>query len=148
MLKKSESGWRLDHQVCPWTEREVERLTNTPTCTLYSCYNSLDLTVNPTISSAHLRVDVRMCLLQVFGCLCYLSREVSTCVVMSLSGPCVSKGSPAGWDVLEEVVSGCWGLTDRRHLRKTTQMQNVSSTYRREIRLFWIIWHAHRTFLD
>ncbi len=44
-------------------------------------------------------------------------------MVMSLSGPCVSEGSSAERDVLEEVVSGCWGSTDWRHLRETARVQ-------------------------
>lgn len=72
----------------------------------------------------------------------YLSKEVSACMVMSLSGPCVSEGSPAGREVLEEVVSG--GLTDWRHLRKTAEMQNVSATsYRMEIRLVLRLNRSH-----
>lgn len=56
---------------------------------------------------------------------------MSTCVVMSLTGPCVGEGCPAGRDA----VSGCWGLTDWI-LRKRAQMQNVfATTYKIKIRL-------------
>ena len=60
-------------------------------------------------------------LLYVSVCLCkgYQSVEVSTCVTMSLPGLCFNERSSAGRDVLEEVASGCWDLTNWRHLRKS-----------------------------
>lgn len=44
-------------------------------------------------------------------------------MVMSLSGPCVVEGSPAGEEVLTEDGPGFWGLTDCKHLSKTAHVQ-------------------------
>lgn len=82
-------------------------------------------------------MNVCKSLLCVSVCLCkgYQSVEVSTCVTMSLSGLCFNEGGPAGRDVIEEVASGCWDLTNWRHLRKSSRFCEKKKCYRLHIQL-------------